>query len=130
MTEAVKLEAEIDEAARRLQRVYDEALAKMKGLKDAQNALEQTICEDKGSLGDDRVKALESAWESLSRLSDALIIRSKEAWQTCARLERECTASGLELTRLAAMRVLCKNTDALAADLLCYTLGRSRVHKS
>lgn len=126
MTEAVRLQAEIDKTAKDLERSYDEMLRRMRNLKDRLNALEQTVSQDEGSRGVNRMKALDSASESLSRLSDLLIIRSKRAWQTYDRLERKCKAGEYELTRLGHVRVLCTRTEGAAADLLCYTLGRLR----
>jgi hypothetical protein len=69
------------------------------------------------------MEALDSALESLSKLSDSLIMSSKEAWRTQDELERKCKASEFELTRLDEVRVLCVKTEGMAADLLCYSLG-------
>lgn len=49
MAEPVRLEAEIDRTARDVERSYDEALRKMRKLKDKLNALEQTISQTSGS---------------------------------------------------------------------------------
>lgn len=126
MAEPVRLEAEIDRTARDVERSYDEALRKMRKLKDKLNALEQTISQTSGSEAPDRMKVLNSATESLSELSNSLIIRSKRAWQTCNRLTRKCEASGLDLARLDSLRDLCTKTEGMAADYLCYTLGHLR----
>lgn len=126
LTEAVRLQAEIDRTARGMQKGYDGTLRRIKRLKDRLNALEQVMSQDKGSKAVSRMKALNSASESLSELSDSLIISSKRAWQAYDRLERKCKANGLEPARLDGMRVLCARIEAMAADLLCYTLGRLR----
>jgi chromosome segregation ATPase len=128
LTEALRLQAEIDRTARGLERSYEGTLRRINMLKDKLNALEQTGSSDSDRLskGVNHAEALDSAVESLNRLSDALIISSKRAWQRYTRLESKCKASGLELARLDGIRVLCKKMEAVAADLLCYTLGRLR----
>jgi hypothetical protein len=118
LTEALRLQAEIDRTARGLKKSYEGSLKRINMLKDKLNALELTASSDRGSL--------DSVAESLNRLSDALIMNSKKAWQRCTRLESKCKASGSEFARLDDIRVLCKKTEAAAADLLCYTLGRLR----
>ena len=119
----MRLQAEIDKTAKDFERSYDRMLRRMKRLKDRLNALEQTVGQDKGYGGVDRMKALDSALESLSKLSDSLIIKSKKAWQTYDRLEHKYRVGKYELTRLDDVRDLCTRTEDAAADLLCYTLG-------
>jgi chromosome segregation ATPase len=127
LTEAVRLKAEIDEAARGLEGSYKQMLRRVKKLKDRLNALgEETIRGDVVSEVVNREKALDSAWESLSRLSDSLISESKEAWQAYARLERKCKSSRSRLARLDDVRVSCRKIEAIASDMLCFTLGRSK----
>jgi hypothetical protein len=126
LTEALRLQAEIDRTARGLKRSYEGTLTRINRLKDALNALEQTASSDRGFDGVNHAQALDSAAESLNRLSDTLVMNSKRAGQRYARLEGKCKATGLEFARLDDVRVLCKKTEAVAADLLCYTLGRLR----
>jgi hypothetical protein len=126
LTEAVRLQAEINKTAKNLERSYDGILKRIRRLKDRLNALEQAVSQNVGPGGTNRVKGLDSVSEGLSRLSDSLIIRSKRAWQTYDKLERKCKAGGYEPTRLDDVRVLCMKTEGTAADLLCYTLGRLR----
>ena len=71
-------------------------------------------------------ETLEATAESLNRLSDALITNSKKAWQKYAKLESKCKVIDSELARLDDVQVLCKKIEAIAADLLCYTLGHVR----
>jgi hypothetical protein len=126
LTEALRLQAEIDRTARGLKRSYEGTLRRINRLRDKLNALEQTASSDRRSEGVNHAEALDSAEESLNRLSDALIMNSKKAWQRYTTLENKCKASGSEFARLDDIRVLCKKTEAAAADLLCYTLGRLR----
>lgn len=123
MTEADRLQAEIDKTVREMERSYDEASRKIKKLKDMLNALEQTLSQSNTSKTVNRMEVLDSALESLGKLSDSLIMSSKEAWRTQDELERKCKTSGFELTRLDEVRVLCVKTEGMAADLLCYSLG-------
>jgi hypothetical protein len=130
MVDAAKLKVEIDETAGDMENDSKRRLRAIKKLNDRLNALDQVtgLCE--GSKSINHMKALEAAVESLNRLSDSLIIQSKRAWQTYARLEHKCSAAGLDPTVLDKVRVLCKKTEAMAADLLCYTLGRLRQRES
>ena len=126
MTDRLKLQAEIDRTANDLKKSYEATLRKINRLKDRLNMLEQTVSNDKSFEGVDHAEALEAASESLNRLSDALITNSKKAWQKYARLETKCKALDTDFARLDAVRFLCKKTEAIAADLLCYTLGHVR----
>jgi DNA gyrase/topoisomerase IV subunit A len=126
LTEALRLQAEIDRTARGLEKSYEGTLRRINMLKNKLKALEQTVSSDRRSEGVNHAEALDSVAESLNTLSDTLIVNSKKAWQTYTRLESKCKASGSESARLDNVRVLCKKTEAAAADLLCYTLGRLR----
>jgi hypothetical protein len=126
LTEALRLQAEIGRTARDLERSYEETLRSINRLKDEFTALEQTASSGRGSESVNHRKALDSTIKSLNSLSDALIMDSKRAWQKYTRLESKCKACGSEFARLDDIRVLCKKTEAVAADLLCYTLGRLR----
>jgi hypothetical protein len=129
LTEALKLEGEIDRTANDLKKSYEATLRKISRLKDELNLLEQTASNDKDFEGVSHAEALEAASESLNRLSDALITNSKKAWQRYIRLESKCKDIDSKFARLDDVQVLCKKTEAIAADLLCYTLGHIR-HKS
>ena len=117
------LPAEIEKAAVDMERSYNETLVKIKELKDTMNALEQELSRDNGSNKSGYTRALNSASEDLNRLSDSLCLRTKEAWETLAGLERRCRARGLDLALLNGVRALCVKTEKIAADLLCYSLG-------
>jgi len=127
LKDAVALQAEINEIGRGLERSYRQMLRRVKKLKDGLNVLgEESIGGDDVSRVVNREKALDSAWEDLNRLSDSLIAESKAAWREYARLERECKSSGIELARLGDLQVSCKKIEAIASDMLCFTLGRSK----
>jgi hypothetical protein len=122
----LRLQAEIDRTANDLKKSCETMLTTMNRLKDKLNVLEHTASSDRSFDGVNHAEALEAASESLNRLSDALITNSKKAWQKYAKLETKCRAIDSEFARLDDVRVLCKKTEAIAADLLCYTLGHVR----
>jgi chemotaxis regulatin CheY-phosphate phosphatase CheZ len=70
------------------------------------------------------VKALNLAMKRLNRLSDSQIMRSKKAWEEYRKLEQECKQWAPSPVQLDSLRALCKKTEELAADLLCYSLAR------
>jgi len=124
LTETDGLRAEIEKTARDMERTYNEALVKIKELKDTMNTLEQKISRDDGSEKSSLRMALSSASEKMNRLSDYLCLTSKKAWQTLVKLESRCRASRLDPPLLDEVRALCVKTEKMAADLLCYSLGR------
>lgn len=124
MTETDGLRTEIERTVRDMERTYDEALVKIKELKDMMNTLEQKIRQDDDSEKSSYIRALNSASEKLNGLSDSLCLTSKKAWQTLTRLESRCRASQLNPALLDEVRALCLKTEKMAADLLCYSLGR------
>lgn len=69
-------------------------------------------------------KALDSAIKRLNRLTDYQITRSKKAWEEYRKLEQECKQRSLYPIQLDNLRAICKRTEELAADLLCYSLAR------
>jgi hypothetical protein len=130
VVESVRLNVEIDEIAREMENKYGKRLRAIKKHKEKLNELDQVTGLDEGSKSINHAKAWEATAESLNKLSDSLIIESKRAWQICGMLERKCSATGLDPAVLDKVRVLCKKTEAMAADLLCYTLGRLRQRES
>jgi chromosome segregation ATPase len=114
---SMELRARIEDAGRQIQRSYGKTLEKVQKLKNQINKLEQQTPKT-------RLKALNLAIERLDRLTDSQIMRSKKAWEEYRKLEQECrryTPCPVQLDDLGA---LCKKTEELAADLLCYSLAR------
>ena len=117
MEVAMELRARIEDTERRIQRDYRKTLEKVQKLKDQMNSLEQQA--PRTSLN-----ALNSAIKRLNELTDSHIMQSKKAWEEYRKLEEECKQYALRPAQLDELRVICKKTEELAADLLCYSLAR------
>jgi hypothetical protein len=120
---ASKLEARIEKARSQNEKDYENALKKVKKLKDIMNELEQNIMQKKQRTSQD-LKALRLAIRRLNRLTDYEIMRSRSAWEEYTKLEQDCKRLEMQSVQLDNLRVLCKKMEELAADLLCYSLGR------
>ena len=113
----MELRARIEETGRRIQRDYGTTLEKLQELKNEMNKLEQQT--QSRSL-----KALDFAIKRLNRLTDSQIMRSKRAWKEYRKLEQECKQCLRYPVQLDNLWGICKKTEGLAADLLCYSLAR------
>jgi len=127
--EALKLQGKIDKIAREMEESYDKTMQKVSILKLTLNTLERTLIQEGGSKRVSRIKKLDPVSESLGKLSNSMLTQSKKAWQTYYKLQRKCKATGMELTRLDGVHVFCVKTEAMATDLLCYSLGHLK-HKT
>ena len=90
------------------------------------NRLEQRIGQEKPEEAKIDEASLRSAVDSLERLTDSEILRSQAAWKKYEKLKQECERHDLTVPQLDELRTLCKMTEQLAADLLCYSLGLLR----
>jgi chromosome segregation ATPase len=116
---------QIDEAAENLGKEYEEALKEIESIKGKINGLEQVISQKAISTGE-VVGELRSAEERLDELTDRLITRSTRAWERYRALEQDCSEEEATYKGLEDLRSLCKKTEELASDLLCYALARFR----
>jgi cell division septum initiation protein DivIVA len=123
-----RLSVRIKNATRDIQEDYENALRTVVKLKQKMNELEQRIGQKKREDTKD-LNSLRSAADSLDRLTDSQILMSKKAWKTYEEMEHACRAQALQLPQLHELRILCKKTEQLAADLLCYSLGRLKQEK-
>jgi tRNA U34 5-carboxymethylaminomethyl modifying enzyme MnmG/GidA len=114
---SVELRAVIEDAGRQIQREYRKTLEKVQKLKNQINKLEQHTPKT-------RLKALDLVIKRLNRLTDSQIMRSKKAWEEYRKLEQECKRCTACHVQLGELRTVCKKTEELAADLLCYSLAR------
>jgi ABC-type phosphate transport system auxiliary subunit len=111
-------QARIEETGRQIQKDYRKTLAKVQKLKNKMNELEQHAPKTRD------LKTLDLAIKRLNKLTDSQILRSKKAWIEYRKLEQECKQCTLCPVQLDDLRAICKKTEELAADLLCYSLAR------
>jgi hypothetical protein len=126
LTRSAGFEIEIDRMTRNLQSSYDADLKKIRKLKARLNSLEQEVGRESGSDSAVHIRELNRTTQAFNSLSDSLIRRSKKASQKLKGLEHRCKSNELETNRLSDLLALCKKTELMAADLLCYTLGSSQ----
>ena len=117
MEASVELRTRIEETGRQIQSEYGKTLEKLQKLKNDMNRLEEQT--QTRSL-----KALNLAIKRLNKLTDAQIVRSKKAWEEYRKLEQECKQCQPRPVQMENLRAVCKKTEGLAADLLCYSLAR------
>ena len=126
MTKADELLVRIENATKEVEEDYQRTLKTVARLKEEMNELEQRISKKKHEEADADINSLRSATDSLNRLTDSQILRSKTAWKKFEGLKHDCKTQTLELPQLDEMQKLYKKTEQLAADLLCYSLGLSK----
>jgi len=114
----MELQARIEETGRQIQKDYRKTSEKVQKLKNKMNEMEQHNMKTRD------LKALDSAIKRLNKLTDSQILRSKKAWVEYRKLEQESKQCTLSPVQLSNLRAICKKTEELAADLLCYSLAR------
>lgn len=123
LSEIVELQTEIDETTKSLKKSHRKALRKVRTFKEKMNALELRIIE-KGSGGTkEDLNELNYAIEKLNRLTDSLISESTKSWEKYEKHEEECKRLAYKSTEMDELKVICKEKEELAKDLLCYSLG-------
>jgi hypothetical protein len=123
LTESDKLRVRIENTTRGLEADYQRTLKTVAGLKEKMNSLEQRISKKKPNEAHEDMNSLRSERQSLDKLTDSLILKSKEAWKKHEELNQLCKTQRLKLSQLDELQTTCKKTEQLAADLLCYSLG-------
>ncbi len=123
LTQANELRIRIENATRDVEKSYRKTLEKVNRLKEKMNKWEQRANTNSGAKTRKEFDSLNFAIESLNRLTDSQILRSKKAWNKCKKLEQDGKQRRSELPELDNLRAWCKKTEELAADLLCYSLG-------
>ena len=117
---SLELQAQIEETESKIQRDYRHILEKVQMLKSQMNRMERQTPEARD------MKALEASIKHLNKLTDSIIIRSKKAWEEYKKLEHESERSATRPTQLDDLNDICRKTEQLATDLLCYSLARFR----
>jgi hypothetical protein len=130
LIETDELGARIEGAMRNVKEDYEKALGTVGMLKEKMNELEQRIGQKKPEEARGDMASLKSAIDSLERLTDSEILKSKAAWKKYEQLKHECEKHALAPSQLDELRTLCKRTEQLAADLLCYSLGLLKQKKT
>ena len=123
MTETDELDVCIEIATRKAKEEYEKALGTVGMLKEKMNELEQRIGQEKPEEAAKDAASLRSTIDNLERFTDSEILKSKEVWKKYEELKRECKNHALTSNQLDELRNVCKRTEQLAADLLCYSLG-------
>lgn len=123
MTETDELRVRIENATRNVKEDYETALKTVGTIKANMNELEQRISQKKPAQAGEDMNSLRAAIYSLDKLTDSQILKSKEAWKKYEELKRDCEIQNPASPQLDELRTLCKKTEQLAADLLCYSLG-------
>jgi hypothetical protein len=122
--DSIELQSQIEKTRKQIEREYAEVLKAVERLKNKMNKLEQNAsAEDHAATASDS-NSLDLAIKSLNELTDSQILRSKKAWEEYRKLETYCKQYALPPPELDNLKVLCKKMEELAADLLCYSLGR------
>lgn len=129
MTEIAELRVRVENATRNVEEDYKRAVETVGILKERMNELEQRISQKKREEADEDLNSLRFTIKSLDTLTDSQIQKNKEAWEKYEELKRDCEMQTLRVTQLDELRILCKKTEQLAADLLCYSLGHFKQKK-
>jgi len=123
LRETDELDARIENANGNVKEDYEKAVETVGKLKDKMNELEKRIGQKKPEEAREDMTSLRSVMDSLERFTDSEIMKSKAVWKKYEELKHECENHALTPPRLDELRTLCKRTEQLAADLLCYSLG-------
>ena len=129
MTEDVRLQARIDDAAGEAERGYEDALKAVKAIKEKMNELELGATQN-GHTTHNISRSLSSAIESLNELTDSLILRSERVEEEYERLAQDCRAKMPQPARLDDLKELSGKTKELAMNLLCFSLGHFKRQKT
>jgi hypothetical protein len=120
---ADQLGVRIEDTARKVREDYEKALRTVGMLKEKMNELERRVGQKKPEEAREDLISLTFAVDSLERFTDSEILKCKEAWKKYEELKRECESHALAHPQLDELQTVCKKTEQLAADLLCYSLG-------
>lgn len=126
MTEISELQAGIERTVGDLKSSYGETLRAVADLKEKMNRFELIICRGDTAKAKQAMIDRNSAAENLDKLTDSLISKNKSAWEQYRKFEDDCQRLGFKPLAQNDLKMMCEKTERLAADLLCYALGRFR----
>ena len=116
-----------NEAARRteaeLRDIMSSILANIKSIKDEMLDLEKRISVEEQPRRIHLQSVLKGKSSQLNEISDSLVSISRDAWVRFKDLSECRERERGDPALLEPIRVLCKNIDVIAADLLCFSLG-------
>ena len=121
-----ELQNRINRAVKETEQKYQNALRELGELKKKINDLELAVVDDANAKTGQDKERLDSAMDKLIKLTDFMISESERAWEEYRTLERDYRIGAPEPPVEAQMKTLwglCKKTDELATDLLCYSLA-------
>jgi len=106
LTGTDKLPARIDSATRRAKEDYEIALETVSRTKEKMNELERRISRKKPEEYIEDMNQLSFAIDSLDRLTDSQIMKSKEMWNKYEELKHECGTQTLQPPQLDELRII------------------------
>lgn len=126
MTEAAQIEAQVELATKDMKRSHGIAVRSIAALKMKINDLEQSL--SLGSFAPTKadMKKLDALTARLDRLVDSVISESARAKRKLERLKQECRTQAIDSVKVENLETAYKETEQLAKDLLCYSLGHFR----
>ena len=126
MTQATKLETRIELAIRDFRRNHRKAVRTVTFLKRKINDLELSVSQEDCARAEDDKKKLNALIERLDGFVDSVISESARTREQCERLKHECKMQEFDPVTVENLETSCKETEQLAKDLLCYSLGHFR----
>ena len=121
-----ELSARIESATGNVKEDFEKSVGTVGMLKLKMNELEQRLGQKKPEEATEDTASLRSAIDSLEKFTDSEILKTKAAWKKYEELKHECETHASVSHQLEELRTMCKETEQLAADLLCYSLGLIR----
>ncbi len=130
LAEGSERQTEIEKMINDVEKNYGDAVRTMNVLKNEINQLEQVRAGSPAE-NDADTEELNSAIRKLDEFIDFWILRSTDAWNKYRLLEKEFTATqASNSVKLNKLKSLCKESEQLAKDLLCYSLSHLKTERS
>ncbi len=130
LAEGSERQTEIEKMINDVEKNYGDAVRTMNVLKNEINQLEQVRAGSPAE-NDADTEELNSAIRKLDEFIDFWILSSTDAWNKYRLLEKEFTATqASNSVKLNKLKSLCKESEQLAKDLLCYSLSHLKTERS
>ena len=102
------------------------AVRRIVALKMKINDLEQSLSQEGCTPTEADMEKLDALTASLDRLVDSVILESTRAKQKFEGLKQECRTQAIDPAKVENLETTYKETEQLAKDLLCFSLGHFR----